>query len=228
MGHAGDEGASKADGRDSGLIALTTLLAFHSIAAESDQLRHELGHMDALASEDILRLAKRIPAVRAKAITADASSLPRIPLPAIAAGRDGSWFIIGKADATGVLIQRPGSGVDRLTLDDLGELWAGGLILIASREAMGGALARFDVRWFIPQIVKYRRLIGEVLLITFALNLLGLAAPLFFQNVIDKVLVHNTMATLQRAGVRVHRCIRVGDCVRMAAHTAVFGDQPED
>ena len=51
--------------------------------------------------------------------------------------------------------------------------------------------------WFIPQVVRYRKLIGEVLLITLALNLLGLAAPLFFQNVIDKVLVHNTLATLQ-------------------------------
>jgi len=62
---------------------------------------------------------------------------------------------------------------------------------------VGGPAGRFDVSWFIPQIVKYRRLIGEVLGITLALNLLGLAAPLFFQNVIDKVLVHNTLATLQ-------------------------------
>jgi ABC-type bacteriocin/lantibiotic exporter with double-glycine peptidase domain len=40
------------------------------------------------------------------------------------------------------------------------------------------------------------RAIGEVLLITLALNVLGLTAPLFFQNVIDKVLIHNTLATL--------------------------------
>src|SRR3546814_15301605 len=51
--------------------------------------------------------------------------------------------------------------------------------------------------WFVPQIVKYRKLIGEVLRITLALNLLGLAAPLFFQNVVDKVLAHNSLATLQ-------------------------------
>jgi subfamily B ATP-binding cassette protein HlyB/CyaB len=62
---------------------------------------------------------------------------------------------------------------------------------------VAGSAGGFDVRWFIPQIIRYRRLIGEVLLITLALNLLGLAAPLFFQNVIDKVLVHNTLVTLQ-------------------------------
>jgi ATP-binding cassette, subfamily B, bacterial HlyB/CyaB len=35
-----------------------------------------------------------------------------------------------------------------------------------------------------------------VLLVTLAINILGLASPLFFQNVIDKVLVHNTLDTL--------------------------------
>ncbi len=71
------------------------------------------------------------------------------------------------------------------------------MLLVTTRESVAGAAGRFDVTWFIPQLVRYRRLLGEVLLITFALNLLGLAAPLFFQNVVDKVLVHNTLATLQ-------------------------------
>ena len=81
--------------------------------------------------------------------------------------------------------------------EELRSLWSGDLVLLTTRESLAGPGGRFDVTWFIPQIVKYRRLIGEVLGITLALNLLGLAAPLFFQNVIDKVLVHNTLATLQ-------------------------------
>jgi subfamily B ATP-binding cassette protein HlyB/CyaB len=50
-------------------------------------------------------------------------------------------------------------------------------------------------------VVKYRKLIGEVLLITLAINLLGLASPLFFQNVVDKVLVHETLDTLTVLGI---------------------------
>ncbi|MFX4512814.1 ABC transporter transmembrane domain-containing protein, partial [Acinetobacter baumannii] len=38
---------------------------------------------------------------------------------------------------------------------------------------------------------------GEVLLITLALNLLGLAAPLFFQNIVDRVHVNHTLSTLK-------------------------------
>ncbi|MET3825512.1 subfamily B ATP-binding cassette protein HlyB/CyaB [Sphingomonas sp. PvP055] len=106
------------------------------------------------------------------------------------------WFVIGRLVEDGVLIQRPGNAVEKVDRATLDALWDGELILLTTREARGAGNGRFDLSWFVPQIVRYRRLIGEVLLITFALNLLGLAAPLLFQNVIDKVLAHNAQTTL--------------------------------
>lgn len=117
-------------------------------------------------------------------------------MPALANGAMG-WFLIGKSAANEFLIQIPGQPPERATAQKLAAIWSGELVLVTTREGVAGPGGRFDVTWFIPQIVKYRRLIWEVLAITLALNLLGLAAPLFFQNVIDKVLVHNTLATLQ-------------------------------
>ncbi len=181
---------------ESGLIAFATVLAFHKIAIDPDQLRHGLGHHRAVDANDLLRLAKQQEDVRARRIECGWDKLAKTPLPALANGIDG-WFIIGRAGDDGVLIQRPGQSVETLDRAGLEAIWSGELILITTREGVGGAAGRFDVRWFIPQIVKYRRLIGEVLLVTLALNLLGLASPLFFQNVIDKVLVNNTLATLQ-------------------------------
>lgn len=182
---------------NSGLFAYATILAMHRIAVEPAQLRHDLGHNDPIAADDILRLAKREDGVRAKRVLASWDGLPRLPLPAIANGRHG-WFVIGRANDQEVLVQLPGEGgVKRLDRAALEEMWTGELVLVTTREGVAGLAGRFDVSWFIPQIVKYRALIGEVLLITLGLNLLGLAAPLFFQNVIDKVLVHNTMATLK-------------------------------
>jgi subfamily B ATP-binding cassette protein HlyB/CyaB len=70
------------------------------------------------------------------------------------------------------------------------------LILISSRASLAGELAKFDFSWFIPALVKYRKLLGEVLLISFMLQLFGLVSPLFFQVVMDKVLVHKGMTTL--------------------------------
>lgn len=181
---------------ESGLVALATLLAIHKMAIDPEQLRHEIGHERPLSVEDVLRLAKRQSGVRAKAITASFEKLARLPLPVMAEGSEG-WFVIGRVSETEALVQRPGHSVERRSRESLSMIWSGQIVLITTRESVGGTNGRFDFTWFIPQIVRYRRLIGEVLLITLALNILGLAAPLFFQNVIDKVLVHNTLATLQ-------------------------------
>jgi len=183
-------------GRDGGLIALATLLAMHRIAVEPAQLRHELGHADPVDTTDLLRLARREQGVKAKAATSEWSRLGQMPLPALANGPDG-WFVLGRISDDKAVVQVAGRPVERLDQASLEARWSGELILLTTREGAAGAAGRFDVTWFIPQIVRYRRLIGEVLLITFAINLLGLAAPLFFQNIIDKVLVHNTLATLQ-------------------------------
>lgn len=188
--------AEAAENAESGARVLATLLSFHKIAVDPSQLRHELGHDNPLSAEDILRLAKRQDGVRARAIHTSFDRLARQPLPVLAHGPEG-WFLIGRATDTEALIQRPGSNVEQLSRDELEAIWTGEVVLLTTRESVGGAAGRFDIRWFIPQVVRYRKLIGEVLLITLALNLLGLAAPLFFQNVIDKVLVHNTLATLQ-------------------------------
>src|SRR5205807_4239129 len=50
--------------------------------------------------------------------------------------------------------------------------------------------------WFLGAIHKYRRMLGEVLVASFFLQVFALISPLFFQVVIDKVLVHRSMSTL--------------------------------
>lgn len=184
------------DKSDSGLRAFAMLLGFHRIAADPAKLRHELGHSDEVELDEIIRLARRQPGVRAKAIAASWDRLSRLPLPALARGAEG-WFVLARASNDNVIIQRPGEAPQTLARDALEAIWTGDVVLLTARETLATLARRFDVRWFIPQIVRYRRLIGEVLLITLALNLLGLAAPLFFQNIVDKVLVHDTLATLQ-------------------------------
>nr|WP_207081249.1 type I secretion system permease/ATPase [Novosphingobium sp. KA1] len=187
---------------DSGLFAFATVLALHRIAVDPQQLRHGLGHDRAIDADDLKRLAKRQDEVRAKSLRATFDKLRQMPLPALANGPAG-WFVIARAAEDEVLIQPPCHAVDgvqpqimKIDRDALEAMWSGELLLLTTREGVGGVSRAFDVSWFIPQIVKYRRLIGEVLLVTLGINLLGLASPLFFQNVIDKVLVHNTLDTL--------------------------------
>ena len=69
-------------------------------------------------------------------------------------------------------------------------------MLLTSRASLAGEFARFDFSWFIPAVVKYRKLLLEVLGVSLALQLFALITPMFFQIVMDKVLVHRGFSTL--------------------------------
>jgi len=81
-------------------------------------------------------------------------------------------------------------------LQDFLSLWSGELIFFTSKATYASEMAKFDFTWFIPAVVKYRKLLGEVLLISLVLQLIGLITPMFFQVVMDKVLVNHAMKTL--------------------------------
>lgn len=75
------------------------------------------------------------------------------------------------------------------------------LLLLTSREQIAGEKRPFDISWFIPALVKYRRALRDVLTGSFFLQLMGLASPIFFQLLIDKVLVHQSISTLEVLGI---------------------------
>jgi ATP-binding cassette, subfamily B, bacterial HlyB/CyaB len=173
------------------------ILRFLQVAVDPGQLHHELGQGGTIASaQDLLRLAKKL-GVKARQVNTQVGKLSGLPLPAIARAKDGTFFILGQASDDAVLIQHPLEERPRkLGLQELGELWTGQVILLTTRARLVGEGRRFDVTWFIPALVKYRALLGEVLVASFLLQIFGLVTPLMFQVVIDKVLVHKGLTTL--------------------------------
>jgi len=75
-------------------------------------------------------------------------------------------------------------------------VWDGRLVLMTRRVGLTDLSRRFDLGWFIGAIHKYRYLLGEVLAASLFLQLFALVSPLFFQVVIDKVLVNRALSTL--------------------------------
>lgn len=188
------EQAGETPAADSGLSCLTTLLAFHQIPSDQAQLRHSLGHGGPTDDGDLVLLAKRLEA-KAKAVTLDLAGLERAPLPAIGKDQSGDYFIIGAVRDEQVLIQRPGAAPTALSLAEFEQVWSGRAILVTTRLSVA-AQTKFDVTWFIPALVKYRWMLGDVLAASLALQLFALATPMIFQVVIDKVLVHQGLTTL--------------------------------
>jgi subfamily B ATP-binding cassette protein HlyB/CyaB len=61
--------------------------------------------------------------------------------------------------------------------------------------------AEFGFKWFVPELLKHKNIWRDILLASLAIQLVGLATPLFTQVVIDKVVVHQTMSTLAVIGI---------------------------
>ncbi len=193
---------------DPGLVCLAIVCGLHNLLLDPEHLTQEHAPdgkpLDALG---LTRAAKRI-GLRARVAKADPKRLAQLPLPAIAeaapqpeasaetAAPAPGFFVLARIAEGQALIQRPGQAPQALPLDQLMQVWTGRLVQVAHREAVAGDDRRFGFSWFVPVLVRYRRMFGEVLAISLLLQLFGLVTPLVFQTVIDKVLVHHGLTTL--------------------------------
>src|ERR1700738_3828405 len=180
---------------DPGLIALLMLLRFHGVGADPAQIRHQCGTA-VIGVADMIRCAKEF-GLKARELKTSWARLVTTPLPAIAVLKEGGFLLLGKVGDDKVVAQstktpRP----ELMTRDDLEAIWDGRLVLMTRRASLLDLTRRFDITWFLGAIHKYRRQLAEVLVASFFLQLFALASPLLFQVVIDKVLVHRSVSTL--------------------------------
>jgi ATP-binding cassette, subfamily B, bacterial HlyB/CyaB len=180
---------------DPGLIALVMLLRFHGVGADPAQIRHHCGTV-AIGTADMIRCAKEF-GLKARELKTNWARLTKTPLPAIAALKDGGFLLIGKVGDGKAVVQSPKTPRPELmTQDQLEAVWDGRIVLMTRRASLMDLTRRFDITWFLGAIHKYRKQLAEVFIASFFLQLFGLISPLFFQVVIDKVLVHRSLGTL--------------------------------
>jgi subfamily B ATP-binding cassette protein HlyB/CyaB len=181
-------------GNDVGYAALIGLLRLNGIGADAVQIRHQFGAE--IGIPEMLRCAKQL-GLKARVLTTSWARLVHTPMPAIAVLKDGGFLLLGKVGESAVITQSPvSSRPELMTRADLEAIWDGQLVLMARRASLVDLARRFDIHWFLGAVHKYRWLLGEVLIGSFFLQLFALVSPLFFQVVIDKVLVHRALTTL--------------------------------
>lgn len=211
---------------DTGLACLAMLARFHNVAVSPEQLTHEYVEDGQVFGKAEILMAARQLDLKAKAVRTTFERLERTPLPAIACAKDGRFFIIARLDQDNILIHDPQSQrPEMINAQQLQSRWGGELVLLRSQSSLAADLSKFDFTWFIPAIVKYRKLLGEVLLVSFVLQIFSLLTPLFFQVVMDKVLVHHGLTTLDviaigLLGIMVFETVLSGLRSYVFAHTA--------
>jgi subfamily B ATP-binding cassette protein HlyB/CyaB len=189
--------AVEAVANDAGLALLVLIAGFHGIPAEAAQLKHAAALPGGVFQEGDLVLAARSLGLQARAVPLQADRLDRLPYPVLMMDRTGRHFVVAAIKDQTALVQEANERAPSVT--PISEMIArsnGRVLLFASRASLAGEMAKFDFSWFIPAIVKYRRLLLEVLGVSAVLQIFGLVTPLMFQVVMDKVLTNRAEATL--------------------------------
>jgi subfamily B ATP-binding cassette protein HlyB/CyaB len=217
--------SAKPDSADSGILSLVMLARFHQVAADPKQIAHQFSvQSEGLSPESLVRAARYLK-LKAKMVKANVRQLVDISLPAIVYSKQNEgagsgsgaeagsetepvdYFVLAgcrtKASETEgtepelqFLIQRPGQPPETLNQTAFEALWSGELILVTRRSVLPGMSGKFDISWFVPAILKYKKILIQVVVASFFIQLFALITPLFFQVVIDKVLVHQGLTTL--------------------------------
>ncbi|MBC1188531.1 type I secretion system permease/ATPase [Kluyvera sichuanensis] len=117
----------------------------------------------------------------------------KIVLPALVELPDIGHVILLAVRGDEWLIQRDGASPESF-IPEPNVRYSG--FLFARRFSLERLSSEFNLRWFADAFWRYKKLIGEVLLASFFIQLLALVTPLFFQVVVDKVLTHQSLTTL--------------------------------
>lgn len=187
------------------VACLAAVAQFHEIDISARRILHihALGDAEPSTTE-LLRIARDV-GLKAQSVKATVDSLPDFArtFPALARLRNGNTIIIVgvREDETGRRIGVVDPLAEHMhpfpvTPEQLAGRWDGELVLLKRSWRLTDENQPFSLRWFVPEILREKALFRKVALAAVALHVLALASPIFFQLVIDKVLVHETYHSL--------------------------------
>ncbi|MDD3325431.1 MAG: type I secretion system permease/ATPase [Sulfurospirillaceae bacterium] len=181
----------------SALVALEVVGQLNRIAIDSSAIARKYA-LDANepSIEILIRIAKEH-GFKAKLKSITPVQIERYPLPCIARKLDGGYIVILKVDIEKEQMLAYEEGKKEpylLSFIDFATTIQPKIIIL--KHKMLTDQIKFGFAWFYNQLLHYKRIVGEVLLASFVMQLFGLVTPLFTQVVLDKVLVHHSMSTL--------------------------------
>jgi len=143
--------------------------------------------------------------LREKTSSSDPSSAPASSEPASTASDTlARPALVVQVNDTQVMLFRAGTNqVLTLSLEEFDDEFTGTVFQFAPiadplKDPDGARETHrvFGFRWFVPELLKHKRVWRDVLIASLFIQLLALGTPIFTQVVIDKVVVHHTQSTL--------------------------------
>ncbi|MBR3721669.1 MAG: type I secretion system permease/ATPase [Selenomonadaceae bacterium] len=188
---------------DSALWCLVNVAHHFSIPADYDQLeRAYITDENPVDTVTLLGGAKDL-GLKARALTGlTVERFAKLPQPTVVKLNNGSYvFVRGFTRERAVVVKdshQPQNTI-LVPLETFRANFSGEAVIFTKRfhvEKLTDKVDGFGFSWFIPVVAKYKGFLLKVLFLSLVLQLLGLLTPLFTQLIIDKVLVHHSLSTM--------------------------------
>ncbi|WP_294143987.1 type I secretion system permease/ATPase [uncultured Selenomonas sp.] len=187
---------------DTALACLVQIAAHFKIPADYGQLaRAYIVDEHGVDNVGLLRAARDLGLKARQFSGITAEHVAKMPHPCICRMKDGRYVLYRGHNAQGVpLIVDPAAGRQGWAKPEaFAQMFSGEVLLFAKRyriEKLQDKVEKFGFGWFVPVVAKYKNFLLKVLFISLILQGFGLLTPLFTQTIIDRVLVHRSVSTL--------------------------------
>jgi ATP-binding cassette subfamily B protein len=190
----------------SSLLALCAVATRLGVEVSMEQLRRRFA-LDAEEPDvDTLVAIARELGLEAKAVNMSFHELPKLAraLPAILRAKTGGALILDDARSdpakgTVAVIRDPSAGPEAIFAIDelhLAEVWEGEVILVKRIHGAGDEQRPFGLSWLIAQVVREKKLFGDIALGALVSTVFALTPPFIFMIVLDRVLTNRSNSTL--------------------------------
>src|SRR5262249_32217411 len=187
-----------------GIACLTAIARFHGLDySEMQLIQLAAPGTEGIKPAHLVQVARKID-LSAKLVSISWDRLRRLgqALPAILILRDGGAAVLSgirdTAEARDIVVRDPRApqAFQFWDADKARDEWDGRVILIKRSYALTDTNQPFSLRSFIPEFMRQKRAFGDVAMAALTLHALALATPIFFQLMIDRVVVHRVEATM--------------------------------
>lgn len=182
------------------LAAIATQLGIH---ADRAALAREiaLGGRDA-DTADLLRAAATIGVDATVRVMHRDDRLDAISRPAILKLHEGTYVILGqRIDAYNEIFHADNAQPKLYSNEQLNRSWSGEVVYVTcqARAARPEPQDTHPSHWLLRSARRYQKTLAHILIASVFVQLFGLVTPIFFQVIVDKVLVHGALSTLSIA-----------------------------
>ena len=220
---------------DSGLRALTAVARHYQLDWSLTRLGHVYAQEKEHDGRELVKIA-RAEGMKAEWQKLDWNKLQKLQklTPFLVRLDSGAWFVVlkvgqdarlwgvtkpedaGKAQGPEQVVlfnpKVPAANLFPIEKEKFCGHWTGEVVFLKRPYKLQDETKKFGLSWFVPEFWRQRALLRNVVIAALAMHVLALAVPIFFQTVIDRVLVYLSISTLVVIGVGVVAAILFDSC----------------